>query len=140
MTAAASWWPATWSLVRVRLHETNVPQSSSFAGFTAGGFLPTLPSHPTPTPALTFAGSGLAPDSKETTVPRRGGYVERHARRLEDKIAEIGTHLARAERRRRLFAALEADAKRDVLDFQSMLADLREARAERHPSGLAVAS
>lgn len=121
-------------------HDTTITQDPHAAGFTAGGFLPTLPSHPTPTPALTFAGSGLAPDLKETTVPRRGGHIERHARRLEDKIAEIGTHLARAERRRRLFAALEADAKRDVLDFESMLADLREARAERAPSGLLVAS
>lgn len=73
-------------------------------------------------------------------MPRHGGYVERHARRLEDLIAQVGAHLARAERRQLLYRALEHEATLEIRDLDQMMAELRESRQQRHPSGLAVAS
>lgn len=102
--------------------------------------MPTLPSHPTQTPAPSFAGQAPTSDPKETTVARRGGYAERYARRLEDLLAELGTHLERAQKRQRIYTALETLAAEEINDYETLLADLRQRRAERVPGGLAVAS
>lgn len=73
-------------------------------------------------------------------MARHGGYAEHYARRLEDLLAELGTHLERAQKRQRIYTALETLAAEEINDYETLLADLRQRRAERVPGGLAVAS
>jgi hypothetical protein len=75
--------------------------------------------------------AGVRPEG--TLAMSRNGnerHMRRHVRRLEDQIAFIGDHRARAQKRRDLALVRASEAHREIAECDQLLAELRSARSE----------
>jgi hypothetical protein len=70
----------------------------------------------------------------------RDTQVERHVRRLEDQIAFMETQRSRAQRRHTRAILRAQEARRELVDYDGFLSDLRAARtiAPRRPAARAA--
>lgn len=131
MNAVRAWWPAraAWSLVCGR-HKTSVQEKTGALGYAPEKQEPALNPNSL-RPAL---------DREEAYMPRHPARVERHARRLEDLLGFMGSQRERAHRRYQRALLRANEHLQEIRDYDLIIADLRESRAQREPSGLRVAS